>query len=157
MTLHCRALTLLLAGLAFAAWRPDPAAAEELGSVNYQFKWIGPSDHIVVDALEDPDVPGVTCYVARARIGGIKGALGLAEDPGEASVDCRATAPIDASLVPRLKNGASVFSERASLLFKRTRVVRFVDARRQALVYVVYTDRIVNGLPQNSITVVPWR
>ncbi len=147
-------LRRLALGVALAA-AVLPASAEELGSVNYQFKWVGPSDRIVVDALDDPEVPGVTCYIARARTGGVKGALGLAEDPGEASVDCRATGPIDASRIARLKNGENVFSERASLVFKRTRVVRFIDGKRQALVYVVYTDRIINGLPQNSITVVP--
>src|SRR5207244_2341595 len=72
-----------------------PAAAEEIGSVGYRFKWLGPNDKIVVEAFDDPDVPGVTCYMSHARTGGIKGAIGLAEDPGEASIACRQVAPID--------------------------------------------------------------
>ena len=65
--------------LALPAWAR--AWAEDIGSVGYRFKWLGPNDKIVVEAFDDPDVPGVTCYISRARTGGIKGALGLAEDP----------------------------------------------------------------------------
>ena len=82
-------LTLLLSLLTL------PAFAEEIGSVGYRFKWLGPNDKIVIEAFDDPDVPGVTCYMSHARTGGIKGAIGLAEDPGEASIACRQVAPID--------------------------------------------------------------
>ena len=132
-----------------------PAAAEELGSVGYRFKWLGPNDKIVVEAFDDPDVAGVTCYVSRARTGGIRGAIGLAEDPGEASIACRQVGPIDANKVVSLKSPQEVFSERASLIFKSTQVVRFWDTKRRALVYLVYTDRIIEGSPRNSISVVP--
>ena len=81
-------LTLLLLLLTL------PALAEEIGSVGYRFKWLGPNDKIVVEAFDDPDVPGVTCYMSHARTGGIKGAIGLAEDPGEASIACRQVAPV---------------------------------------------------------------
>src|SRR5437763_16576770 len=83
---------LIVALLAFLAL---PAAAEEIGSVGYRFKWLGPNDKIVVEAFDDPDVAGVTCYVSHARTGGIKGAIGFAEDPGEASLACRQVGPID--------------------------------------------------------------
>src|SRR5437763_483220 len=83
---------LIVALLAFLAL---PAAAEEIGSVGYRFKWLGPNDKIVVEAFDDPDVPGVTCYMSHARTGGIKGAIGLAEDPGEASLACRQVGPVD--------------------------------------------------------------
>ncbi len=132
-----------------------PAAAEEIGSVGYRFKWLGPNDKIVVEAFDDPDVPGVTCYMSRARTGGIKGAVGLAEDPGEASIACRQVAPIDVGKLDKLKSPHEVFSERASLIFKTTQVMRFWDAKRKALVYLVYTDRIIEGSPRNSISVVP--
>jgi len=132
-----------------------PASAEELGSVGYRFKWLGPNDKIVVEAFDDPDVAGVTCYVSRARTGGIRGAIGLAEDPGEASIACRQVGPIDANKVVSLKSPQEVFSERASLIFKSTQVVRFWDTKRRALVYLVYTDRIIEGSPRNSISVVP--
>jgi CreA protein len=132
-----------------------PAMAEDIGSVGYRFKWLGPNDKIVVEAFDDPEVPGVTCYMSHARTGGIKGAIGLAEDPGEASIACRQVAPVDASKLDKLKSPHEVFSERASLIFKSTQVTRFWDAKRKALVYLVYTDRIIDGSPRNSISVVP--
>ena len=118
-----------------------PAVAEDIGSVGYRFKWLGPNDKIVVEAFDDPDVAGVTCYMSHARTGGIKGAVGLAEDPGEASIACRQVGAIDASKFDKLKSPHEVFSERASFIFKTTQVVRFWDAKRKALVYLVYTDR----------------
>src|ERR1700748_994720 len=132
-----------------------PASAEDIGSTHPRFKWLGPSDKIVVEAFDDPDVPGVTCYMSHARTGGIKGAIGLAEDPGEASIACRQVGPIDEAKIATLKSPHEVFSERASLIFKSTQVTRFLDAKRRALVYLVYTDRIIEGSPRNSISVVP--
>ena len=132
-----------------------PAFAEEIGSVGYRFKWIGPNDKIVVDAFDDPDVPGVTCYFSHARTGGFKGAIGVAEDPGEASIACRQVGPIDESKLAKLKGPHEVFSERASMIFKSTQVVRFSDAKRHALIYLTYTDRIFEGSPRNSVSVVP--
>jgi CreA protein len=142
-------LTLLLSLLTL------PALAEDIGSVGYRFKWLGPNDKIVVEAFDDPDVPGVTCYMSHARTGGIKGVIGLAEDPGEASIACRQVAPIDEAKLANLKSPHEVFSERASLIFKTTQVTRFWDSKRRALVYLVYTDRIIEGSPRNSISVVP--
>ena len=132
-----------------------PAFAEDIGSVGYHFKWLGPNDKIVVEAFDDPDVPGVTCYVSHARTGGIKGAIGLAEDPGEASIACRQVGPVDVEKLDKIKSPHEVFSSRASLIFKTTQVTRFWDAKRKALVYLVYTDRIIEGSPRNSISVVP--
>jgi CreA protein len=109
----------------------------------------------VVEAFDDPDVPGVTCYISHARTGGLKGAIGLAEDPGEASVACRQVGAIDTTKLDKLRSPREVFSERASLIFKSTQVTRFWDAKRRALVYLVYTDRIIEGSPRNSISVVP--
>jgi len=146
-----RAISIALLSMLTAA----AAQAEEIGSVGYQFQWFGPNDKIVIDAIDDPDVPGVTCYMSRARTGGIKGALGLAEDPPYASISCHQVGPIDASRLDRLRSPHEVFSERASLIFKTTQVVRFWDAKRRALVYLTYTDRIIEGSPQNSISVVP--
>jgi CreA protein len=132
-----------------------PAFADEIGFVGYRFKWIGPNDKIVVEAFDDPQVPGVTCYFSHARTGGIKGAIGVAEDPGEASIACRQVAPIDEAKLGKLRSPQEVFSERASLIFKSTQIVRFWDAKRRALVYLAYTDRIFEGSPRNSISVVP--
>lgn len=129
------------------------AQTETIGSVDTVFKFIGPDHKIVVDAYDDPKVQGVTCYVSRARTGGIKGGLGLAEDRAEASISCHQTGAI--GIAAPLPQQEEVFSERSSLLFKRLRVVRMVDAKRNTLVYMTYTDRVIEGSPQNSVTAVP--
>jgi CreA protein len=148
-------LVALLLLTPFFAFVPSLAFAEDIGSVGYRFKWLGPNDRIAVEAFDDPDVAGVTCYISRARTGGIKGALGLAEDPSDASIACRQVGPIDMSRLDGIKSPHEVFSERASLIFKTTQVVRFWDAKRRVLVYLGYTDRIIEGSPKNSISVVP--
>ena len=129
------------------------AHAEEIGEVDTVFKLIGPDHKIVVDAYDDPGVAGVTCYVSRAKTGGIKGGLGLAEDKSEASIACRQTGPI--TFAKPLRQQEEMFSERISLVFKRLRVVRMVDKARNTLVYLTYSDRVIEGSPQNSVTAVP--
>lgn len=129
------------------------AHAEEIGEVDTVFKLIGPDHKIVVDAYDDPGVAGVTCYVSRAKTGGIKGGLGLAEDKAEASIACRQTGPI--SFPKPLRQQEEMFSERISLVFKKLRVVRMVDKTRNTLVYLTYSDRVIEGSPQNSVTAVP--
>ena len=127
-------------------------SAEPIGEVDTVFKFIGPDHKIVVDAHDDPKVSGVTCFVSRAKTGGIKGALGLAEDKSEASIACRQVGPIGiAQALPRQEE---VFNERISLVFKRLRIVRMVDSKRNTLVYLTYSDRVIEGSPQNSVTAV---
>ena len=129
------------------------AQAEPIGSVDTVFKLIGPDHKIVVDAYDDPKVAGVTCYVSRAKTGGIKGALGLAEDKSDASIACRQVGPI--SVRQPLPQQEEVFNERLSIVFKRLRIVRMVDKARNTLVYLTYSDRLIEGSPQNSVTAVP--
>lgn len=129
------------------------AQTETIGSVDTVFKFIGPDHKIVVDAYDDPKVQGVTCYVSRAKTGGIKGGLGLAEDRSEASISCHQTGPI--RIAEPLRQQEEVFTERASLVFKRLRVVRMLDTQRNTLVYMAYADRLIEGSPQNSVTAVP--
>ena len=128
--------------------------SEPIGDVDTVFKLIGPDHKIVVDAYDDPKVAGVTCYVSRAKTGGISGALGLAEDKAEASIACRQVGPIS-FLGKALDPKEEMFNERISLVFKRLRVVRMVDRKRNTLVYLTYSDRIIEGSPQNSVTAVP--
>ena len=135
-----------------AALAPATHAQEQIGAVDTVFKLIGPDHKIVVDAYDDPKVAGVTCYVSRAKTGGIKGGLGLAEDRSEASIACQATGPIQ--IAQPIKQQEEVFTERTSLLFKRLRVVRMVDVKRNTLVYMTYSDRVIEGSPQNSVTAV---
>lgn len=127
--------------------------AETIGEVSTVFKLLGPNHKIVVEAFDDPKVEGVTCYLSRAKTGGIKGGLGLAEDRAEASIACRQVGPIRFS--EELKDGEEVFKERTSLVFKTMQVVRFFDESRNALVYLVYSDRIIEGSPQNAVTAIP--
>ena len=140
---------LILALLACAG----AVRAERVGEVDTVFKLIGPDHKIVVDAYDDPEVKGITCYVSRAKTGGITGGLGLAEDKAEASIACRQTGPI--SFPKPLKRQDEMFSERISLVFKHLRVVRIVDVARNTLVYLTYSDRVIEGSPQNSVTAVP--
>jgi CreA protein len=142
----------LLLSLALLMGACAPAASEPIGEVDTVFKLIGPDHKIVVDAYDDPKVTGVTCYVSRAKTGGIKGALGVAEDRAEASIACRQTGPI--SFNGTLARQEEMFNERISLIFKRLRVVRMVDVKRGALVYLTYSDRVIEGSPQNSVTAV---
>ena len=139
-------LALALAAVAVAAH------ADPIGAVDTAFQWIGPDHKIVVDAYDDPKVAGVTCYVSHAKTGGIKGALGIAEDKSEASIACRQVGPV--SVKQPLPQQEEVFSERMSLLFKRLRIVRMVDRERNTLVYLTYSDRLVDGSPQNAVTAV---
>ena len=127
--------------------------AEVVGDVDTAFKLIGPDHKIVIEAYDDPKVNGVTCYVSRAKTGGVSGALGLAEDKAEASIACRQVGPV--SFTEPLKKRDEIFTERQSILFKRLRVVRLVDTRRNTLVYLTYSDLLIDGSPKNSVTAVP--
>lgn len=129
------------------------AVGEEIGEVSTVFKWFGPNDKIVVEAFDDPKVEGVTCYLSRAKTGGVKGGFGLAEDRAEASIACRQVGQI--RFKSELKDGEEVFKERTSLVFKTMQVVRFFDRKRNTLVYLVYSDRIIEGSPQNGVTAIP--
>jgi CreA protein len=129
------------------------ARAETVGSVDTAFKLIGPDHKVVVEVFDDPKVGGVSCYLSRAKTGGLKGALGLAEDKADASVACRQVGAL--SFPGKVPRQEEVFTERASIFFKHVRVVRMVDAKRNALVYLVYSDRLIEGSPKNSVTAVP--
>jgi CreA protein len=139
--------------LALGLGIPSLASAEQIGEVDTVFKWLGPNHKIVVEAFDDPLVDGVTCYLSRAKTGGIKGGLGLAEDRAEASIACRQVGPV--RINGKLKDGDVVFKERTSLVFKTMQVVRFFDESRNTLVYLVYSDRIIEGSPQNAVTAIP--
>ena len=141
--LYCALLLLLTA----------QARAEPVGEVDTAFKLIGPDHKIVVEAYDDPKVNGVTCYVSRAKTGGVSGALGLAEDKAEASIACRQVGPV--RVTQPLPKREEVYSERLSILFKRLRVVRMVDAARNTLIYLTYSDLLIDGSPKNSVTAVP--
>ncbi|MBF0187767.1 MAG: CreA family protein [Magnetococcales bacterium] len=134
------------------------AVAEVIGSVDTAFKLVGPDDKIVVEAFDDPKIPGVACHLSRAKKGGVTGGLGLAEDLSNASIACRQIGPI--SFKEEFKPGEEVFTKRTSILFKQLHVVRFFDKKRNTLIYLVYSDKLIDGSPKNSLSTVPimpWR
>ena len=132
---------------------PLGVQAETVGAVDTVFKFIGRNHQVVVEVFDDPKVKGVSCYVSRARTGGIKGSLGLAEDTADASVACRQVGEI--TLLEPLRQQEEVFSQSASILFKKVRIVRMADVKRNTLVYLVYSDKLIEGSPQNNVTAVP--
>lgn len=155
-----RRAALWIVLLPLAAAGPSAAGAEEIGSVDTAFKFIGPNHKIVIEAFDDPEVPGVTCHVSRAKKGGITGSLGLAEETSDASIACRQVGPITLPENIKERDGEAVFTERRSILFKRLQVVRFFDVKRRVLIYLVYSDKLIEGSPKNAISTVPvmaWR
>lgn len=128
-------------------------ARDEIGDVDTRFRLFSPDDSIRILAFDDPKVEGIACYLSRARKGGYSGALGLAEDTSDASIDCRRTGKV--RFREKFRNGESVFSERRSLIFKQLRVVRFCDPDRNVLVYMAYSERVIEGSPNNSVSAVP--
>ena len=139
--------------LALLLYAATGAAAEEIGSVDTVFKFLGPDHKIVIEAFDDPKVEGVACHISRAKKGGISGALGLAEDPSDASIACRQVGPI--RIAGNLEPGEEVFTKKTSIIFKTLHVVRFFDKRRNVLIYLVYSDKLIEGSPKNSISTVP--
>lgn len=129
--------------------------ARDIGAVNTTFKLIGPDNKIVVSAFDDPKVAGVTCYVARPRLGGVKGGLGLAENPSIASVSCAQTGPIVFSgKIATGESGEEVFDERRSIIFKTLNINRLYDKQNGTLVYLASTTKIIDGSPATSVSVV---
>ena len=138
---------------AFAAGAKE--GSREIGAVSTAFKLIGPNHKIVVTAFDDPKIAGITCYVARPRTGGIKGGLGLAEDPSLASVSCTQTGPVRyIKPIDSGEKGEEVFDESRSLIFKSLEIRRLFDRATSSLVYVVRTTRIIEGSPTTSLAVV---
>lgn len=142
------------------------AGAERIGEVSTVWKAIGPNSKILVEVFDDPDVPNVSCWVSRPTTGGVSGAIGLAEDPSNGSIACRQTGPVNigaklkAKLVKETKGGGeTVFKERTSAVFKSIQVTRMFDQKRNTLVYLIWSDKIVDGSPKNALSVVvlaPW-
>ena len=147
----------VLLTLSLVLFTSSIAVADQIGSVSTQFKMLKANDKVVIEAFDDPDVAGATCYLSRAKTGGVSGVVGIAEDTSDASIACRQIGPI--SLPEKVKNGQEdgkeVFKKSTSLLFKSLQVVRFYDAKRNVLVYLTYSDRIIEGSPKNSISIIP--
>jgi len=145
-------LGLMLALLSAALIRP--ALADDVGCLSTTFRFLGPNDKVCISGFDDPKVPGVACHISQARTGGIKGGLGLAEDPSRFSIACRQIGPI--SIDPkRLPREEEVYNTRTSILFKNTHVFRMYDEKRNTLIYLAISDKIIEGSPQSSLSTVP--
>lgn len=130
-----------------------PAAAEEIDCVTTTWKLIGANHRVCVSAYDDPKIPGVTCHVSQARTGGVKGSLGVAEDPSQFSLACRQVGPI--ALPAKLPDDEVIFSEDTSLLFKETKIHRMIDRKRNVIIYLAISRRVIEGAPANAISTVP--
>jgi CreA protein len=156
----CRGGTKLLAAAALTliAAIGVPAWADDLSCVSTTFRIVGANDKVCVSAFDDPKVAGVACDISQARTGGVKGSLGLAEDPSRFSLSCRQVGPVSTD-IGKLPDEEQVYSERTSIFFKRTHIYRIVDKKRSTLVYLAISDKIVNGSPYNavsSVPIMPW-
>ena len=149
-------ILLVVVGYVAWVWFGGSTGGDRIGSVDTEWKLIGPDHKIVVDGFDDPKVSGVACHIARAQTGGIKGAVGVAEDTSDASVACRQVGPIR-FLEPIDPKGERVYRETRSILVKKLRVVRYYDAKRNTLVYLAYSEKIIAGSPKNSLSTVPIR
>lgn len=123
-----------------------------IGSVDTAFKLIGPDHKIEVGGVPDPKISGVTCFYSRARTGGISGAIWLAEDTSDASVACRQTSKI--TFLAPIRSSEEIWNESTSFFFKKIRIVRFHDKTSNSLIYLVYSDKLIDGSPKNSISAI---
>lgn len=146
-----RLLGIVLAALLIASpvW-----AQTRIGSVDTTLNLTSPNDSVTIERFDDPGVKNVSCYISRAVKGGWSSVVGLAEDPSNMSVACRATGKVEIISVSKSKNGEVIFSDKASALFKTIRVSRFYDVEKNMLVYLVWSTKLIDGSPANSVTAV---
>jgi len=129
------------------------ARADDLACVSTTFRLLGANDKVCVSAFDDPKVPGVTCYISQARTGGVKGSLGLAEDPSRFSISCRQVGPVAIDL-KQFPDEESIYTERTSIFFKHTQVSRVIDRKRRTLVYLAISEKLIEGSPENAVSTV---
>jgi CreA protein len=153
--------SLALAGLALMAWQvPQAKAADEPDLIfrrSTVFKWVSPNDKLATYGVDDPEVEGVACHFTIPEKGGFKGWLGLAEEVSDISLACRQIGPIH--FKDKMSQGDDMFQKRRSLFFKKMQIVRGCDAKRNVLVYMVYSDKLIEGSPKNStssVPIMPW-
>jgi CreA protein len=150
----CLAAALVLA-LAAPAWSADePDLIFKRSTV---FKWLSPNDKLATYGLDDPDIEGVACHFTVPERGGFKGWIGVAEEVSDISLACRQIGPI--RIKQKLEQGEDIFRARRSLFFKKMQIVRGCDVKRNVLVYMVYSDKLIEGSPKNStssVPIMPW-
>lgn len=146
--------TLLIWGSVAVRAAEDPDLLFKRSTV---FKWLSPNDKLATYGIDDPEVEGVACHFTVPEKGGFKGWIGIAEEVSDISLACRQIGPI--RFKTKFEQGEDVFRQRRSLLFKKMQIVRGCDLKRNVLVYMVYSDRIIEGSPKNStssVPIMPW-
>jgi CreA protein len=152
---------LIFAVLALVLWPGSPAFAADEPDLIFRrstvFKWVSPNDKLATYGVDDPEVDGVACHFTVPEKGGVKGWLGLAEQVSDISLACSQIGPIH--FKDKMEQGGEMFRQRRSLFFKKMQIVRGCDAKRNVLVYMVYSDRLIEGSPKNStssVPIMPW-
>jgi CreA protein len=152
---------LVLVVLALALWPGSCAFAADEPDLIFRrstvFKWLTPNDKLATYGVDDPEVEGVACHFTVPERGGVKGWLGVAEQVSDISLACRQIGPIH--FKGKFEQGEDMFRQRRSLFFKKMQIVRGCDAKRNVLVYMVYSDRLIEGSPKNStssVPIMPW-
>ncbi len=151
-----KSIISMFAGLAIACLTSTTFASdnEVIGEVDVGFKMFGPNNKIMVTAFDDPKVKGISCYLSSLKIGGIDSTIGLNSYSSDTSVACRKTGKID--FPQNIANGEEVFTAKRSLIFKELHVVRFIDRERKMLIYLTYSDHLIDGSPKNAVTAVSY-
>jgi CreA protein len=154
---HGPVRSLILAFLAAMLWSVAPACAADEPDLIFRrstvFKWVSPNDKLATYGVDDPEVEGVACHFTVPEKGGFTGWIGLAEQVSDISLACRQIGPI--KFKGKLEQGDDMFRQRRSLFFKKMQIVRGCDAKRNTLVYMVYSDKLIEGSPKNSTSTVP--
>jgi CreA protein len=143
---------MLLAAAAFLVATSSAALADDFPCVSTTFNLLSPNDKVCISDFDDPAVPGVTCFISQSRTGGWRQPFGLNEDPSNFSVSCRQlgrSPPISPCCRRR-----SLHRE-TSIFIKRTRIYCIPDVKRNAIIYLAVSSKIINGSPGNAISVVP--
>lgn len=151
----------IFAALASVAWLGSPVLAADEPDLIFRrstvFKWMSPNDKLATYGVDDPEVAGVACHFTVPERGGIKGWLGIAEEVSDISLACSQIGPIH--FKDKMEQGGDMFRQRRSLFFKKMQIVRGCDAKRNVLVYMVYSDKLIEGSPKNStssVPIMPW-
>ena len=151
----------MLAAVALVLASVSPVVAADEPDLIFRrstvFNLLSPNDKLATYGVDDPEVAGVACHFTVPEKGGIKGSLGLAEQVSDISLACRQIGPIH--FKDKMEQGGDMFRQRRSLFFKKMQIVRGCDAKRNVLVYMVYSDKLIDGSPKNStssVPVMPW-
>lgn len=139
---------LLGAAPAFSADEPDLIFKKST-----VWKFLTPDHKLATYAIDDPLVDGVACHFTVPEKGGVSGWLGVAEEVSDVSLACRQVGPV--TIKENFEQGEEMFRQRRSLVFKKMQIVRGCDVKRNVLVYLVYSDKLIEGSPKNSTSTVP--